>query len=247
MRLNPDLDADALAATFRKDRRAQAVGLLVEEDARALYEDVVAQTSWSLSLFAQGKNVDVDAAGWSKLAPDARERTRAIVHEEANHGFAYFNRRISIYDRWHAGRRGLSAPLASLFEFLNGADFLDFARRMTGAGDIAFADAQLTAFDPGHFLTVHNDDVEGKNRRCAYVLNLTPRWMEDWGGYLCFFDATGNLVGGYKPAFNTLNVFAIPARHSVSVVAPFAREPRYGVSGWLRAGSDPARDRQSAS
>lgn len=240
MRLSSRLDVSALSQEYKRLRRGQVVGVLDAGDAGALYSDIAAQDTWSLSFFAEGKNYDVDAAGWAALDEATKRKTVELAHAAANAGFGYLNRRISIYDRRHGGGP-LTPALRGLFDFLNGTAFLDFVRALTGETDIAYADAQLTAFDPGHFLTVHDDDVEGKNRRCAYVLNMTPHWAEDWGGYLCFFDESGNMSGGFRPAFNTLNVFTIPQRHSVSVVSPFARAPRFGVSGWLRAGADPAR------
>ena len=102
---------------------------------------------------------------------------------------------------------------------------------MTGAADIAFADAQATAYAPGDFLTAHDDNVAGKARRAAYVLGLTPGWRTDWGGLLLFHrDSTA-----WVPRFNTLNLFGVPQPHSVSQVASFAGNRRYAVTGWLRA------------
>ena len=68
---------------------------------------------------------------------------------------------------------------------------------------------------------------------------MTPDWREDWGGHLNFFDGAGNIEQGFKPAFNVLNIFAVPAAHSVGLVAPFAARHRYSITGWLRAGEDP--------
>lgn len=241
MKLNPALDVAALSSAYRRDRRGQVVGLLTTSDAAALHADISAQRRWNVCIFAHGKNTEVDAEGWSDLAPDVRAKTIEIAHDRANHEFAFLHYKIPVYDRYHGGSAELTPALKAWFEFMNGEEFLGFARSLTGHDDIAFADAQLTAFGPGHFITIHNDDSEGKNRRAAYVLNMTPEWREDWGGYLLFFDGAGNVTTGYKPAFNTLNVFSIPAAHSVSVVSPFARKPRLAISGWLRAGVDPAR------
>jgi Rps23 Pro-64 3,4-dihydroxylase Tpa1-like proline 4-hydroxylase len=41
---------------------------------------------------------------------------------------------------------------------------------------------------------------------------------------------------GLKPAFNALNILAVPQRHNVGFVAPFAGGMRLSISGWLRAG-----------
>src|SRR5690606_1917921 len=95
-------------------------------------------------------------------------------------------------------------------------------RALTGLHDIAFADSQATRFSPGHFLTSHDDDVEGKQRRAAYVLSMTPQWRTDWGGILQFIDAEGHVSAGIMPKFNALNVFKVPQTHSVSFVTPSA-------------------------
>jgi Rps23 Pro-64 3,4-dihydroxylase Tpa1-like proline 4-hydroxylase len=44
------------------------------------------------------------------------------------------------------------------------------------------------------------------------------------------------------PGFNVLNLFKVPTDHSVSVVAPFAAEPRLALTGWFRQldGATPA-------
>ena len=56
------------------------------------------------------------------------------------------------------------------------------------------------------------------------------------GGLLLFYDSRGNVVRGYTPGFNMLNIFKVPQPHSVSWVTPLAANPRYAVTGWLRAG-----------
>ncbi len=238
MKIDPRLDAATLSAAYQRDGRMHIGGFLTAEDAAALHAAIAAEQRWNFCIFAHGKHIDLDAEGWAKLDAEKRRTTELVVHERANHEFAYMHYKLSLYDRFHRGR-ALSPGLLALMDFLNGEAFLAFARELTGAPDIAFADAQLTAFNPGHFVTIHNDDLEGKNRRAAYVLNMTPEWREDWGGYLNFFDDAGHVVAGYKPAFNALNIFTVPMRHSVGVVAPFARKPRIVISGWLRAGADP--------
>ena len=123
--------------------------------------------------------------------------------------------------------------------FLNSPEFLGLMRDVTGEESITFADAQATRFDAGHFLTCHNDEVEGKCRRVAYVLSLSPVWNSDWGGALQFFGKNGNVEEAYMPNYNSLNVFRVPTDHSVAVVAPFAGASRFSITGWLRSGEDP--------
>ena len=121
-----------------------------------------------------------------------------------------------------------------LIEFLNSSAFIGSDRRLTGDSSIALVDANATLYEPGHFLTRHDDAVDGKNRVAAYVLNLTPVWSADWGGILNFHAGDGHVIEGYVPTFNALNVFRVPQMHGVSYVTPFAVAGRFSVSGWFR-------------
>ena len=87
---------------------------------------------------------------------------------------------------------------------------------------------------PGDFLTPHNDEYEGMNRKFAYVLSLTPNWLPRWGGLLHFVDSSGGVEDTVVPRFNALSLFAIGQNHYVSQVATYAPVPRISVTGWLR-------------
>ena len=242
MKLNSRLDITTLARDFRQYPKMHIRSILDDYDAKALYKEITAPQRWNFVFQVNGRHYDLDPEGWRNMAVEDQLKTQQIVHAHASEGFTYIHYLLPIYDRYHGGG-DLTPGLKQFFEFLNGEEFLNFMRTLTGAHDIAYADAQLTRLGPGHFITIHNDDIEGKNRRAAYVLNMTPEWQEDWGGYLNFYDDIGNIEAGFKPAFNALNVFTVPARHSVSVVAPFAQQSRYVISGWLRAGENPAVNR----
>ena len=105
---------------------------------------------------------------------------------------------------------------------------------MTGEDRIALADSQLTRFRRGHFLTEHDDELAGKNRYYAYVLNLTPVWRIDWGGLLAFHGDDGNVAEAFTPRFNALNLLRVPCAHSVTQVALSAGANRLSITGWLR-------------
>lgn len=239
-RLSGDLKVDALAASYARKGRIHLPGFLAEDSARELSAMIRDIPRWNLVFDAVGKHYDLDADGVTALPAEQRERLMAIVHEQAAKGFAYLFDNCPIYDIYHHGASP-EHPMMPLMEFLNGEAFLSSMRRLIGAADISFADAQVTRYGPGHFLTTHDDAVEGKNRRAAYVLNMTPDWRPDWGGYLNFFGPDGHIEEAYKPVFNALNIFSVPAAHSVGLVAPFAGAKRISITGWLRAGADPMR------
>lgn len=55
----------------------------------------------------------------------------------------------------------------------------------------------------------------------------------DWGGLLQFIDVDGQVLDTFLPRWNTLSLFAVPAGHAVSLVAPWARQDRLAITGWL--------------
>ncbi|QIQ86316.1 2OG-Fe(II) oxygenase family protein [Erythrobacter sp.] len=139
--------------------------------------------------------------------------------------------------RKRTGARG--SVLDDFARFLSDEPALDFVRTVIGAGAASYADAQATAYGPGHFLTAHDDDVAGKNRKAAYVMNLSCDWTADWGGLLVFHAPGEARAEALVPSFNALNLFAVPQLHSVSMVAPWVPRRRYSITGWLRGGRKP--------
>lgn len=124
--------------------------------------------------------------------------------------------------------------LNSFLDFVNSKETLDLIRTITEIKEIRFADCQATLYRPGHFLKVHNDDVERAGRLVAYTFSFTLNWHADYGGILHFLDDEGHVDEGYLPKFNALNLFKVPARHCVSYVTPFTTGGRYSLIGWFR-------------
>lgn len=240
--LSPCLDINSLARAYAAKGRLHIPEAFEPESAERLKALINEISSWNLVFDANGKHYDLDASAVLDLAKDHRERLMSIVHAQAASGFAYLYENCPFYDIFHHGVV-LEHPMFEVLAFLNSAAFLDFARQVTGAVDIAFADGQATRYGPGHFLTKHDDGVEGKRRRAAFVINMTENWRPDWGGHLNFFDADGHIEEGYNPTFNAINIFSVPAHHSVGYVAQFAGAKRLSVTGWFRAGKDPMRRR----
>lgn len=124
--------------------------------------------------------------------------------------------------------------LHSFGRFMSSPSLIELIRHITSIGDISQADARATRYGPESFLTIHDDDVAETHRRAAYVFGLTSSWRPEWGGLLLFHGANGDVEHGLVPRMNVLNLFAVPKRHSVSLVAPFAPAPRLAVTGWFR-------------
>jgi Rps23 Pro-64 3,4-dihydroxylase Tpa1-like proline 4-hydroxylase len=156
----------------------------------------------------------------------------AYAHASGEFQFMFDSFRIS--DEVDAGRL-VEGMLADFYRELNSKEGIAFLRALTGDDNVRYADAQATRYRPGHFLTTHTDQHDSKGRLYAYVLNLTPSWLPDWGGLLQFHADDGHIAEAYTPRWNALNVFKVPRKHAVSFVAPFAAAHRLSITGWLRS------------
>ncbi len=226
-------DIDDLQKYFAQRRRVQIPEFLSSDSAQAIYQALHTQKQWNLVWNDNGKHVDMDYAGVMQLPRAQLTELRRKVLNQAEHDFQYLYSNIPLYDIY----RDKLLPghfFNDIYEFINSAPVLDLAKSITGFEQIRFADAQATRYSAGHFLTEHDDNVEGKGRLAAYVLNLTPEWRPDWGGALMFPESSGGFCEGLYPCFNALNIFAVPQRHLVSMVSSFATKHRYSITGWLR-------------
>lgn len=218
---------DRLAATGRAqlhDLLAPAYADHLRTEAEAADYNVVTRRSTG--------HVDFPAVWLHSLEPRQRQALAEAIQASATDQFQYLFDNHPIFDMAEAGT---ALPVwADMVAFLNGEAFLDLMRKATGEPRLAMADAQVTRFRKGHFLTEHDDTAEGKNRFYAYVLGLTPGWRIDWGGLLAFHDAEGNVAEAFTPRFNTLNLLKVPSPHSVTQVALSAGADRVSVTGWLR-------------
>lgn len=236
--LNPEADLEGARARFASTGRAQIRDFLAPGAANEIRRVLAHGTPWGLS-FQAGENGKPEQLRGEDLRAEGSVRQSAAAHAEAAHKsaaegkFAFHHARYSLVDayigQWHP-----DGPHDILLEYLNAPDFLGPMRFVTGIPDILKADAHASLFAPGHYLTRHIDAHSGEGRRVAYVLNFAPEdWYTDWGGYLVFFDEDGDIVEGFRPRFNSLNLFRVPQAHSVTYVPPFAPAERLAISGWM--------------
>jgi Rps23 Pro-64 3,4-dihydroxylase Tpa1-like proline 4-hydroxylase len=235
--LDGRLDPQALRAEYAARGRIEIANFLDGDSATRLREHLLARDDWTLVLNAGDKVYELPRARLGELDVAKRDQLEALVTAAARDGFQFRYETIRVTD--DDEERARSGTLLDEFvRFLSSDVVVDFFRTVTGQAAIAFADGQATAYSPGHFLTAHDDDVEGKNRKAAYVFGLTSAWRIEWGGLLMFHGEDKRIDEAFVPAMGALRLFSVPVRHSVSYVAPFAAEPRLSVTGWLRAEAD---------
>lgn len=239
--LNPELDLQALAQEYAANRRLRIHRLLADQGLRELYYHLAEREDWWHLINTPDGVIELDRETRARMSAEEKAELEASVNARAETGFQYRYEGLSVPEDADTGPA--DDMLTEFAELMSSAPMLDMLRAITGYSELSFTDGFVTAYGPGDFLTGHDDDVEGKDRLAAYVFGLTPRWRLEWGGLLLFHGADEASVTGHMPRFNTLDLFAVPQRHSVSMVTPAATARRYAITGWLRKGSPPQRNR----
>jgi len=228
-------DRAGIRRDFEKKGFVTVSDVMVSVDADRIYKSLLVDTPWNFVFDDRGKHIDLTESHLADMDQKQIVQLQQAIYAQAQNNFQYCYNNYPIFDAYKAGENK-GHPLHDFYKWLNGESFLDFARSVSGFDDITFLDAQATRYKPGHFLTTHDDNPAGKNRRAAYIFGFTPDWPADWGGFLQLLDEDDNIRFGIKPGFNTLNILAVPQKHSVGLVAPFAGGMRMSVTGWLRYG-----------
>ncbi len=237
-RINQAHDPNELALAFEANRRIHIPEFLEPEGAEVLLTFLMTAETWRLVVNSGDKLFELNRETQAGLTPDQQRQFDELVYANARKGFQYRYETLRVPDA-EAERRSHGTVLDDFALFLSEEPTLSFFRTLLGEPALTFADAQATAYGPGHFLTAHDDAVSGKNRKAAFVMNLTGDWSADWGGLLVFQNAASPISEAFIPTFNSINLFAVPQLHSVTMISPFASRLRYSVTGWLRTGAKP--------
>lgn len=236
--LNPKLDRAALATRFAEKSRVQVRDVLTRETAEEIQNILLRGTKWGMAVQA-GDSGGQKPQSWRmeeiQQRPDAVNTAANAAHAASARGdyafrFAQYPILTAVQEEWDP-----NGVHELLLEHINAPEFLGLVRDVTGIEDIFKADGQATLFAANHYLGRHIDSHVAEGWRLAYVLNLSREdWHPDWGGYLLFLDADGDVIEGWRPRFNSLSLFAVPQSHQVSYVPPFAPVGRVAITGWLR-------------
>ena len=210
--------------------RVQIPGFLQEPSAARLRECLSNEVPWQTALRSDRPVAGSDNAAHSEVAHQALLHT---LYQRARDAFEFVFDRYRMID---ARRDGLDPGLGLhvVVDFLNSPEFIAFTHELTGDRDIRMVSAIGARYRPGHFLKMHNDKSGEEDRAFAYVINLSRDWQADWGGLLQFLDDRQNVTETFTPHWNSLSLFRVPQMHQVSLVAPWAREDRYSITGWFR-------------
>ena len=236
--LNPQLDVESLARSFKIDRRLIIENFLRTEVAEQMHSACLDSVPFEIQYVQDGQYKSLSQSEASKYTPDEQRKINAQIMNAARQGEGF------LYDGYLRSRvkttqeSMLNEKLSFLHEIfaeIGGKDVLDLISGITGSNELTGAEPQYTRYMPGHFLTRHKDVVDGRDRRFAFVLGLTKGWHPDWGGLLQFYQEDGTPRDAWMPRFNVLSIFDVSHIHAVTYVTPFAAVPRLSMTGWFVA------------
>jgi Rps23 Pro-64 3,4-dihydroxylase Tpa1-like proline 4-hydroxylase len=238
IQFNPSLDIESAARKFAQRGRVLISDVLGPSSAASLYGCLLSEVPWRLVYNDGEKNLSLDSSALEAQSERAQTELLRSVLSRAAERFQYLFRSYPMVTAYVRGEDP-TLFLHYAFEWLNDPQTLEVMRRITGIETLIKVNAQATLYRPGHFLTQHDDSgYPEQHRRVAYVLYMTRGWRAEWGGQLQFLDAHGEVEEVWLPRFNSLALFIVPTAHLVSYVAPFAKEPRYAITGWLCDGPE---------
>jgi Rps23 Pro-64 3,4-dihydroxylase Tpa1-like proline 4-hydroxylase len=229
--LNNNLDPESLRREYSISKRIRIRNALRQDVAEELHRCLSTNVPWKLAYMDGDKAVTLDANDVDKLTDNDKAAIQGKILRQASDGFQFMYGHYSLFKAYKAG----TVPCEILTEFvgyLDSQDYVEFGRKVTGNQEINRVDVQAARYAHGHFLSQH-DDFQDPARRIAFVFNLSMDWVADWGGLTLFYDKKGNVIDSYSPMFNTLTMFQVPVKHSVTYISPFAKTTRFSITGWL--------------
>jgi len=236
--LNKSKNIEKLNQSYLNHGYVKLENALSSDSASVIHAHISKQEQWNLVFRNNGIHQDFNSLDVARWDEKDKDKLTELVHKQAGENFQYFYETIPVYDIYY-DKLLPGHFFNDIVEFLNSDDTLNYFREILAAPEITFLDAQITRFKAGHFLNRHNDDVEGKNRVAAFVINLSKDWRTDWGGALHILKNDLDIEKSFVPSFNEINIFKVPVEHIVGYVSPFATGDRLSITGWLRSGKNP--------
>lgn len=231
---NLDMDRDAARDTFADKGRVRIMEVLTDDAAKSIYRCMANDLAWGISYNEGAAAKHIPREKIAGLTPEARGSLLSDVVNRAAQQFQYAFAEAPLMQDFVAEAENKHAA-HRLLEFVNSPAFYQLIGDVT-VDDRAFQTELLACcYQPGHFLTVHNDkDPEGR-RAYGFFFDFTPQWRPDWGATHMFFeDDNADITEAFNTHFNTLTIYRVPQRYAISYVPPFAKGARFAMNGWVQ-------------
>ena len=119
--------------------------------------------------------------------------------------------------------------LKEINEYLNSPQVLKQVSELTGNKINKTTDIFISKFEPGDFLSVHNDTNLG---RYAFIIYLNETWDKRCGGDLNIITKSGIHIPIY-PEYNKLVLMDIKSEERPHYINTVKCNNRYAITGWF--------------
>ncbi|WND01638.1 2OG-Fe(II) oxygenase family protein [Temperatibacter marinus] len=231
IQINPELNLSDYAALLKENGRVQIPNFFTDETAETLHNLIKTNQTWNLAYNEYDQFFESTKQDFEDTPAEFKTNFMKAIYERASSTFQYVFMQYYITQAVK-NREEMGHPLHELHHWANEDDFLSLLKSLVGDSAIRWCDVFISRYEPGHFLSKHDDTHPKHDRSVAYTIGMTKEWNPNWGGHLVFLDKKGGIKEGFIPEFNTLNLFHNPQDHAVQLVAPNAGKPRDSFLGW---------------
>jgi hypothetical protein len=134
--LSSSLDPEAVFSGFSQHECAHIPNVLPSENANPIHKGLTGKTPWSLAFNDRDKHIDVSATQLANMPKQTVNQLQHAIYARARDNFQYCYSSYPIYDA-HAAGLNPGHVLHQFYEWMNGEEFLAFARVATGFADIS--------------------------------------------------------------------------------------------------------------
>ncbi|MDB4511966.1 hypothetical protein N9060_00745 [Arenicella sp.] len=246
LKLNQNLDTAKLSADFKSSKRIRIENILEPSSAEGIFNCLKDFTAWELRYSGpDSEPIRVSHAELIEMSADKLKEIATAVYKRGANGYHYIHKYFPMVDLIMAGNVTDKSMLFDIATFLNSAEVIKLFRDVTTNNQLVKSDPSANLYEPSHFKNLHDDMRQDENiqdrsiKRYGFVFGFTKNWSVNWGGEMSYFAGPNPSTAETSyPVFNSLEIFAIPTLHRVSMIMPFAAKGRYTVTGWMREDPD---------
>lgn len=232
IKINPKLDPKALKNEFQAKGRIQIKDFLTTKDAATLHDLVAGCQLYKFKYNEGDKEFWVDLGELNSMTDRrVRDMGNKIYNKAMDRDFQYSIYACGLNEDNFKNHKPLEV-FKDVPSFFDGKDMKTFIKGLTG-DDYHAASAEAIWHKPDSFQTTGNGYRKGEKRVFGFALDLSRDWDADWGGNRFFRGEKGEVEAVYPSAFNSLTVFKVPTRQSISTVTGYGRGLNLSISGWL--------------
>lgn len=234
LKINPALKKKDLASQFQAKSRLQVENFLDPKDAEKVFEMVNSCRHFKFKYNEGDKEVFVKPMELKGMTERRLREFGNRIFNTAQKGqfqYTYYSCPLS---RETLSENQKLKPFGEVLDFLDGKDMQNFLKTVTGE-KVTGANAEVQWFKTDSFQTTGDGLHRREKRVLGYALEMTKDWNEDAGGVRFFKSKNGEVEDFYIPKFNSLTLFKVPMKNSISYITGYATGLKLSISGWFLA------------